>query len=128
MGKKDAISGESPKDRAMNKMEKFITRNERRNKHKDQLPARIKDQSIPIDLWPLKDQLEYYKNRSPLDRFMDKYPSYSEWLAAVQQKSNMYPITFTDFTSKLKPDLLELYATGTSVLHAVSFLQKRGVY
>jgi hypothetical protein len=128
MGKKDAISGESPRDRAMNKMDKFITRNERRNKHKEQLPARIKDQTIPIDLWPLKDQLEYYKNRSPLDCFKDKYPSYSHWLIAVQHKINMYPITFTDFTSKLKPNLLELYATGTSVPAAVSFLQKRGVY
>ena len=54
MGKKSAHSGESPKERSINKMDKFIARNERRNKHKELLPARRKDPNVPINLWPLK--------------------------------------------------------------------------
>ena len=39
MGKKAAHSGESPKDRSINMMDKFITRNDRRRKRHEQLPA-----------------------------------------------------------------------------------------
>ena len=35
MGKKAAHSGESPKDRSINMMDKFITRNDRIRKHKN---------------------------------------------------------------------------------------------
>ena len=50
MGKKSAHSGESPKERSINKMDKFITRNERRNKHIELLPSRRKDPNVPINL------------------------------------------------------------------------------
>ena len=128
MGKKAAHTGESPKDRSINLMDKFITRNERRNKHKEPLPARRKDDSVPFNLWPLKDQLDHMVNRSEAQVFSDKYPSYSYWYDAVKKASGVYPVTFTDWTGKYRTELRELFDTNTSVRSAVSFLQKRGIY
>ena len=128
MGKKAAHSGESPKDRSVNMMDKFITRNERRNKHKDLLPARRKSPDVPFNLWPLKDQIEYMNNRTDSDRFQDSYPAYSYWIDAVQKKSGVHPRTFVDWTLKLKPDLQEMYDKKTAVRDTVEFLRKQGVY
>ena len=101
MGKKAAHSGESPKDRSVNLMDKFITRNERRTKHLNHLPARRKDPNVPFNLWPLKDQIEYMENRTDAERFDENYPSYSYWNEAVQKKSKVYTRTFIDFTLKI---------------------------
>ena len=128
MGKKAAHSGESPKDRSINMMDKFITRNERRNKHKDLLPARRKSPDVPFNLWPLKDQIEYMNNRTDANRFDDDFPVYSYWIAAVQKKSGVYHRTFVDFTLKLKPELQELYSKKTSIRDTVEYLRKQGVY
>ena len=63
MSKKSTI-GQSPKDRSIDIMDRFIKKNERRNKHKEHLPGRRKDKDVPIDLWPLKDQMEYWENQT----------------------------------------------------------------
>jgi len=128
MGKKAAHSGQSPKDRSINLMDKFITRNERRNKHKEQLPGRRKDPNVPFDLWPLKDQLEYMDNRTEEQIFDEKYPAYSFWYDSVKNASGVYPLTFTDWVSKYKPELQEMFEKKTPVKLAVTFLQKRGIY
>jgi hypothetical protein len=128
MGKKAAHSGESPKDRSVNMMDKFITRNDRRNKHKELLPARRKSPDVPFNLWPLKDQIEYMNNRSSTDWFNDKFPVYSYWIDAVQKKTGVHHRTFVDWTLKLKPDLKEMYDKKTAVRDAVEFLRKQGVY
>lgn len=128
MGKKAAHSGESPKDRSINMMDKFITRNDRRRKNHEQLPARRKSPDVPINMWPLKDQIEHANNRTDVDRFNDDYPAYSYWISAVQKKSGVYPRTFVDWTLKLKPDLQEMYNKKTSVPDTVEYLRKRGVY
>ena len=128
MGKKAAHSGESPKDRSINMMDKFITRNDRRRKNREQLPARRKSPDVPINMWPLKDQIEHANNRTDADRFNDDYPAYSYWISAVQKKSGVYPRTFVDWTLKLKPDLQEMYNKKTSVPDTVEYLRKRGVY
>ena len=128
MGKKAAHSGESPKDRSINMMDKFITRNDRRRKNHEQLPARRKSPDVPINMWPLKDQIEHANNRTEADRFNDDYPAYSYWISAVQKKSGVYPRTFVDWTLKLKPDLQEMYNKKTSVPDTVEYLRKRGVY
>ncbi len=60
MAKKTTI-GESPKDRSMNIIDKFIKREERKNRHKEILPGRRKAKDVPIDMWPLKDQIEYWE-------------------------------------------------------------------
>ena len=103
MGKKSAHSGESPKERSINKMDKFITRNERRNKHIELLPTRRKDPNVPINLWPLKDQLDYYANRTAEDKF-------------------------TDYISKLDDIIKEMYNTCIPPKDAARVLEKHGVY
>jgi len=128
MGKKAAHSGESPKDRSINLMDKFIRRNDRRNKHIQHLPARRKSPDVPFNLWPLKDQIEYMENRTDTDRFIEKYPVYSYWITAVQKKSGVYHRTFTDRTIKFKIELQELFDTKTSITDSVEFLRKRGIY
>jgi|TARA_R110000796_G_scaffold252358_1_gene386241 hypothetical protein len=128
MGKKAAHSGESPKDRSINKMDKFIRRNERRNERSEVLPARRKDPSVPFHMWPLKDQIEYAENRTDADRFDDNFPAYSYWIMAVQKKSGIHYRTFSDFTNKLKPELQKLYDSKSSVGDAVEFLRRNGKY
>jgi hypothetical protein len=49
MGKKSAHTGESPKDRSINIMDKFITRNQNREKHQPFRSGIRKDPNIPIE-------------------------------------------------------------------------------
>ena len=128
MGRKSAHTGESPKDRSINIMDKFITRNMNREKHQPFKSAIRKDPNIPIDQWPLKDQIEYWKNRTDADRFNDKYPIYSYWIEEVQYLSKVHPSFFSDCILKLKPMLLEMYESKTSTRDAVAVLRKHGVY
>lgn len=128
MGKKSAHTGMSPKDRSINLMDKFITRNQ--NKQKDQ-PFRSsirKDPNIPIHLWPLKDQIEYWETRTDSDRFNDKYPAYSFWIMAVEKLSNVHPTFFADYILPIKSKLVEMYETKTFPKQAVSILKKHGMY
>jgi hypothetical protein len=128
MGKKSAHTGMSPKDRSINIMDKFITRNQ--NKQKDQ-PFRSairKDPNIPIHMWPLKDQIEYWENRTDADRFNDVYPVYSFWISEVEKLSKVHPTFFTDKTLSLKPRLLEMYETKVMPREAVTELRKHGIY
>jgi len=128
MGKKAAHSGESPKDRSANLMDKFISKNINRDKHKPVLPARRKDPNVPVDLWPLKDQIEYWNTRTDADRFNETYTAYSTWYDAVKQLSGMYPATFVDFTSKFRDEMQTMYETKTTPRQALRQLQKLGVY
>jgi hypothetical protein len=128
MGKKSAHSGMSPKDRSINLMDKFITRNANRAKGQPALPERRKDASVPVNLWPLKDQIEYWENRSDLDRFDEDYTSYATWYAEIKKISNIYPQTFVDFTMKLKPELNEMFDKKMSPKSALIELRKLGVY
>ena len=128
MGKKSAHSGMSPKDRSINLMDKFITRNANRTKGQPLLPERRKDASVPVNLWPLKDQIEYWENRTDLDRFDEDYASYSTWYAEIKRTSNVYPATFVDFTLKLKAELTTMYEKKMSPKSALLELRKLGVY
>lgn len=128
MGRKSAHSGMSPKDRSINLMDKFIQRNDRRNKDNPVLPAIRKDAGIPINLWPLKDQIEYWDSRTAKDKFDDKYPTYSYWIDSVQTISNVHPRTFSDWTLKLKPKLLEFFNSKMIPKDAVLELRKLGIY
>jgi hypothetical protein len=128
MGKKSAHTGMSPKDRSINLMDKFITRNQNKNKDMPFRSAIRKDPNIPIDQWPLKDQIEYWENRTDADRFDTSYPIYSYWIDAVRQTSKVHPTFFADCTLKLKPMLQEMYDNKVSVREAVTELRKHGVY
>jgi len=125
MGKK-GYQGESPKDRATNIMDKFIQRSDRKAAQQESKPLRRKDPNIPMELWPLKDQIEYLDNRTPEQRFYRKY-TYSSWYNEVLEKSGMYPITFRDCVSPHRDRLLELYNECTSTREAVSTLQKENI-
>ena len=128
MGKKAAHSGMSPKDRSINMMDKFITRNANREKNQPILPARRKDPNVPIDLWPLKDQLEHRETMSDAERFDELYSAYSTWYDEVKRRSGVYPATFLDFTRNLKPEMREMWERKTLPKTAVLELRKKGVY
>ena len=128
MGKKSAHTGMSPKDRSINIMDKFITRNQNKQKDRPFQSAIRKDPNNPIHMWPLKDQIEYWENRTDTDRFNDTYPVYSFWISSVEKLSKVHPTFFSDRTVQLKPRLLEMYETKTMPKDAVAELRKHGVY
>ena len=128
MGRKSAHTGESPKDRSINIMDKFISRNMNREKHQVQKSGRRKDPNIPIHMWPLKDQIEYWDSRTEADLFDEKYRAYSTWYSDVKGISGVYPATFMDFTSKLKPLMVEMWEKKMMPKQAILELRKHGVY
>ena len=128
MGKKSAHTGESPKDRSINMIDKFITKSTNQQKHLPVLPGRRKDPNIPIYMWPLKDQIEYWESRTDTDRFRDKYPVYSYWIDDVMKQSKVHPTFFTTQTLKLKPMLTEMYEICTDPRETVRELRKHGIY
>jgi hypothetical protein len=128
MGKKAAYSGISAKDAATNSIDKFIQKNAKRQRGQDLLPARRKSADVPIDMWPLKDQIEYYETRSAETLFDAEWPTYSTWYDQVNKLSGVYHTTFIDYTSTLGSVLHELYDTKTRPKLAVLELRKHGVY
>ena len=128
MGRKSAHSGMSPKDRSINLMDKFITKNANRAKDKPVLPGRRKDKDVPLNLWPLKDQIEYWENRTDADRFDEDYSAYSTWYDEVKRKSGVYPQTFLDFTAKLKTEMHTMWENKMVPRTALIELRKLGVY
>lgn len=128
MGRKSAHTGESPKDRSINIMDKFISKNMNKEKHSVRKPGIRKDPDLPIHMWPLKDQIEYWENRTDADRFNDAFPVYSFWIAEVQKQSKVHSTFFTDQAAKLKTLLQEMYDEKTMPKDAVAVLRKHGVY
>jgi hypothetical protein len=118
----------SPKDRSINLMDKFITKNANRAKDKPVLPGRRKDKDVPLNLWPLKDQIEYWENRTDADRFDEDYSAYSTWYDEVKRKSGVYPQTFLDFTAKLKTEMRTMWENKMTPRTALIELRKLGVY
>lgn len=128
MGKKSAHTGESPKDRSINIMDKFISRNTAKSKHQPVLPARRKDPNIPIYMWPLKDQLEYWDSRTENEEFQSTYKTYATWYEDVKSKSKLYPATFISMTHDKKDIMRDMYVNCMWPKEAVRELQKHGVY
>ena len=128
MGKKSAHTGLSPKDRSMNIMDKFIRKNEAKTVNQPILPARRKDPNVPINLWPIKDQIEYYDNLTENDRFVETYRNYADWFNAVKNKSSVYHITFISMVADKKDIMKKMYADKVWPKAAVRELQKLGVY
>ena len=128
MGRKSAHTGMSPKDRSINIMDKFITKNMNKEKHQIQKSGRRKDPNIPIYMWPLKDQIEYWESRTDKDRFNDKYPVYSYWIAEVKQLSKVHPTFFSAKINKLQDIVKEMWEKKTFPKEAVSNLRKHGLY
>jgi len=128
MGKKSAHTGISPKDRSAILMDKFIAKNANRMKDQPILPGRRKDPNIAMELWPLKDQIEYWEARTDADRFDEQYAAYSTWYAEVKSISGLYPQTFIDFTNKLKSTMREMWEQKMFPKQAMRELRKLGVF
>jgi hypothetical protein len=128
MGKKSAHTGMSPKDRSINMMDKFITKNQNKEKNQPFRSSIRKDPNIPIHLWPLKDQIEYWETRTDADRFDDKYPVYSFWITAVEKLSNVHPTFFVDKLAKLKVLVQQMYDSKVTPKAAIDVLKKHGMY
>jgi hypothetical protein len=128
MGRKSAHTGMSPKDRSAMIMDKFISKNIKREAGQPFKSGIRKDPNIPIHMWPLADQIAYWDNRTDADRFADKYPVYSFWITEVEKLSKVHPTFFMSKVSKLKELLHEMYGNKTFPKDAVSILIKHGLY
>ena len=102
--------------------------NQNKQQNLPQLSGRRKDPNIPVDLWPLKDQLEYWDSRTDADRFNDRYTAYSIWYDAVKERSGLYHRTFIDFTHPLKTLMRDMYDRQVPPADALHELRKHGVY
>lgn len=128
MGRKSAHTGMSPKDRSALIMDKFISKNIKREQGMPFKSGIRKDPSIPIHMWPLQDQIEYWENRTDSDRFLDKYPVYSYWITEIKQLSKVHPTFFDAKINKLKDLVTEMWEKKTFPKDAVSTLKKHGLY
>lgn len=108
MGRKNTYIGESPSDRAVNFIDKFMSRNVTKRE-------RIKEEPTVV-------------NERKVDPFDREYSSYSTWYEAVKKSSGVYPTTFVDFTQKLKPELQTMWTKKLWPREAVLELRKYGVY
>ena len=126
---KKATIGDSPKDRSMNIIDKFIKREERKNRHKEILPGRRKAKDVPIDMWPLKDQIEYWENQSDEQKFDRKYGSYIDWLDTVKDITGYPDRSFMDMISPKnnKERLRELYSLKILPKQAYQMLIKENI-
>ncbi len=124
---KKATIGMSPKDRSMNIIDKFIQRSDKKEKYKERLPARRKAKDVPMDLWPLKDQIEYWENQTTAQKFDRKYTSYIDWFYMLEEISGQYHTTFIDQVSNHKERLTELFNTKMLPKDALELLRKEGI-
>tara|TARA_R110002012_G_scaffold275923_3_gene462666 strand:- start:138 stop:527 length:390 start_codon:yes stop_codon:yes gene_type:complete len=124
---KKATIGMSPKDRSMNIIDKFIQRSDKKEKYKERLPARRKAKDVPMDLWPLKDQIEYWENQTTAQKFDRKYTSYIDWFYMLEEISGQYHTTFIDQVSNHKERLTELFNTKMLPRDALELLRKEGI-
>lgn len=128
MGRKSAHTGMSPKDRSAMIMDKFISKNIKREQNMPFKSGIRKDPNIPIHMWPLQDQIEYWESRTDADRFVDAYPVYSFWITEVKQLSKVHSTFFAAKIDQLKPMVLEMYESKTFPKDAVRILRKHGMY
>ena len=126
MGKRGGYHGVSPADKSINAMDKFIRKSERVQQSNEQSGKKISAEDL--ERQSLKEQLDYYNNRTEADIFDEKYPAYSYWYNEVRSKSGVHPRTFVDWTAKYKTMLQESFANKTSVRDMVSELKKLGIY
>jgi hypothetical protein len=130
MGKK-AVIGIAPKDSAIDKMDRYIQRNDKKEQQYLHRNGKKDLSKIPFNEWPLKKQMEHMDNKSDIDIFKEQYSSYSTWYEAVKKQSGVYPGTFVDWTSanNVKEVMKEMHANNTPVKSAVNILKTdHGIY
>ena len=126
---KKATIGDSPKDRSMDIMDKFIKRQEKKDKYKELLPGRRKSKDVPIDMWPLQDQIEYWENQTPEQKFDRKYGSYIDWMNKIKDITGYPDRSFMDMISPVKhrERLKEVYAQKLLPKQAYQILLKENI-
>ena len=126
---KKATIGDSPKDRSMDIIDKFIKREEKRNKHKERLPGRRKSKDVPIDLWPIQDQIDYWDNQTPEQKFDRKYKNYISWMDKLRDLTGYPDSSFNDMISPTshKERLKEIFSQKVLPKDAYRMLQKEGI-
>ena len=127
MGKKGAYTGESATDRSINLMDKFIKRSEKKNAYIDQLPARRKSKDVDRDLWPLKDQLEYWDNMTPQEKFDRKYKNFYDWFDEVKDLINYPTISINDMVSGNMDAIKEKFKSKIKPREAYQQLEREGI-
>ena len=130
MGKK-AIIGIAPKDSAIDKMDRYIRRQDHKEQQYLQRNGKKDLSRIPFNEWPLKKQIEHVENKTTADKFKERYTSYSTWYEAVKEQSGVYTRTFVDWTSaaNVKEAMKEMYAGNTPVRTAINLLKAdHGIY
>jgi len=128
MGKK-AVIGTSPADLSVDKMDRFIQREERKEQENVRRYGKKDLSKTPFNEWPIDKKINFYENRSDADKFKEKYPNYRSWYDAVKKQSGVYHTTFVDWTAKLRDVMHNMYANHTSVKETVRILkQKHGIY
>jgi len=126
---KKATIGMSPKDRSMDIMDKYIQKQDRKNKHKEHLSGRRKSKDIPIDMWPLEDQLEYWDNISESDKFDRKVGSYINYMETLKDLTGYPDSSFNDMISKAshKDRIRELFDQKVLPKAAFQTLKQEGI-
>jgi hypothetical protein len=121
---KKATIGISPKDSSMDKMDRYIKRNEAREAARYRRHGASK-KNKPFDEWPMKDRIAYYENMTPEQKFDNKYKSYSSWFNAVRKEMEefVYPAFFMDCVNKIKPELQKMFEDKMQIKEAVNHLK-----
>jgi len=121
---KKATIGISPKDSSMDKMDRYIRRNEAREAARFRRHG-ASNKKKPFDEWSLQDRLSYHENMSSDQKFDKKYPKYSSWFEAVRKEMEefVYPAFYMDCVNKIKPEMQSMFEKKTSIKEAVNLLK-----
>ena len=121
---KKATIGISPKDSSMDKMDRYIKRNEAREAARYRRHGASK-KNKPFDEWPMKDRIAYYENMTPEQKFDNKYKSYSSWFNAVRKEMEefVYPTFYMDCVNQIKSEMQSMYEKKTPIKEAVNILK-----
>tara|TARA_Y100001937_G_C6896536_1_gene231399 strand:+ start:96 stop:488 length:393 start_codon:yes stop_codon:yes gene_type:complete len=124
MGKKATI-GTSPKDSSMDKMDRYIRRNEAREEAQLRRHGKIFGKKKSVDEMSIHDQIRYYEKMTPEQKFDNKYSTYSIWYEAVKKKMEEFVYTsyFIDEANKIKPEMKGMFESRMSIKEAVNTLK-----
>ena len=121
---KKAVIGISPKDSSMDKMDRYIKRNDAREaeRFKRYGPSTKKK---PFEERPLLERIAYLENMTPEQKFDRKYFKYSVWYEEVKEEMEqlVYPSYFIDATNKIKPEMQKMFEDKTSVKETCNTLK-----
>jgi hypothetical protein len=120
---KKATIGISPKDSSMDKMDRYIKRNEAREKARFRRHGN--NTKKPFEEWSLQAKVDHYENMSPSQKFDRKYPKYYTWFEAVRKEMEefVYPAFFMDCVNQIKPEMQKLFEDKTSIKETVNTLK-----